>query len=163
MPINSDQVVKNSGWGIGADYLLGRGFTFSGNLTQNKLLNDNELNEEDPSFFTYFNTPKYRYNLGLSNRDINRTGWGFSVNFRHQTAAVWQSAMGSLAANIARQTKIPAYSTLDAQVSKKVSSLKSIIKVGGTNLTGKLYTTGWGNPSVGAMYYVSITFDELLK
>lgn len=163
MPINSEQVVRNSGWGIGADYLLGRGFTFTGNLTQNKLLNDDKLNREDPSFFTYFNTPKYRYNLGISNRDFNRTGWGFAVNFRHQTAAVWQSAMGSIAANIARETKIPAYSTLDAQVSKKVSSLKSIIKVGGTNLTGKLYRTGWGNPSVGAMYYVSITFDELLK
>jgi iron complex outermembrane receptor protein len=163
MPVNSEQVVKNSGWGIGADYLLGRGFTFSGNLTQNKLLNDEDLNRNDASFFTYFNTPKYRYNLALSNRDINRTGWGFSVNFRYQTSAVWQSAMGSLAANIARQTKIPAYSTLDAQVSKKVSSLKSIIKVGGTNLTGKLYRTGWGNPSVGGMYYVSVTFDELLK
>jgi hypothetical protein len=44
-----------------------------------------------------------------------------------------------------------------------ISSIKSIVKIGGTNLTGKLYTTGWANPSVGAMYYVSITFDELLN
>jgi len=52
---------------------------------------------------------------------------------------------------------------LDAQISRKISSIKSIVKLGGTNLTGKLYTTGWANPSVGAMYYVSITFDELLN
>ena len=58
---------------------------------------------------------------------------------------------------------IPAFSTLDMQVSKKVAEIKSIIKVGGTNLGGVAYTTGWGNPLIGSMYYVSITFDELLN
>lgn len=53
--------------------------------------------------------------------------------------------------------------SFDAQVSKKISSIKSIVKIGGTNIGNKLYTTGWGNPSVGGMYYVSIMFDELLN
>jgi iron complex outermembrane receptor protein len=163
MPVNAAQTVKNSGWGIGLDYVLGRGYTFNGNLTQNILNNNAELQRKDPSFITFFNSPKYRFNAGFSNRDIQRSGWGFGVTFRHQTSMVWQASVASVAANVQRKTVIPAYSTLDAQISRKVSSIKSIIKIGGTNLTGKLYTTGWANPSVGATYYVSITFDQLLN
>ncbi|GLU51042.1 membrane protein [Dyadobacter frigoris] len=163
MPVNATQTVKNSGWGVGLDYVLGKGYTFNGNLTQNILNNNAQLLKNDPSFVTFFNSPKYRFNLGFSNRDINRTGWGFGVTFRHQSSMVWQATVASIAANIQQKTVIPAYSTLDAQISRKMSSIKSIIKIGGTNLTGKLYTTGWANPSVGAMYYVSITFDELLN
>jgi iron complex outermembrane receptor protein len=163
IPVNAAQTVKNSGWGIGLDYVLGKGYTFNGNLTQNILNNNAELQRNDPSFVTFFNSPKYRFNLGFSNRDIKRSGWGFGITFRYQSSMIWQAAVASIAANVQRKTYIPAYSTLDAQVSRKVSSIKSIIKIGGTNLTGKLYTTGWANPSVGAMYYVSITFDELLN
>jgi iron complex outermembrane receptor protein len=162
-PVNATQIVKNSGWGIGLDYVVGKGYTLNGNLTMNQLNNGAELKKNDPSFFSFFNSPKYRYNLGFANRDINRTGWGFGITFRHQTSMIWQATVASVAANLADVTRIPAYSTLDAQVSKKVPSIKSIIKVGGTNLTGKLYTTGWANPSVGATYYVSITFDELFR
>lgn len=162
-PVNAPQVVKNSGWGIGLDYVLGKGYAFNGNLTMNQLNNGDELKKKDPSFVSFFNSPKYRFNLGFSNRDINRTGWGFGVTFRHQTSMIWQATVASVAANLADVTKIPAYSTLDAQISKKIPTIKSIVKLGGTNLTGKLYTTGWANPSVGAMYYVSVTFDELLR
>jgi iron complex outermembrane receptor protein len=163
LPVNAAETVKNSGWGVGLDYVLGRGYTLSGNVTQNVLLNAAKMERENPSFITFFNSPKYRYNVGFANRDIKRSGWGFGVTFRQQSSMVWQATVASIAANIQRKTVIPAYSTLDAQISRKVTSIKSIIKVGGTNLTGKLYTTGWANPSVGAMYYVSITFDQLLN
>jgi len=162
-PVNAGQIVKNSGWGLGLDYVLGKGYSFNGNVTMNQLNNGAELKKNDPSFVSFFNSPKYRFNLGFSNRDINRTGWGFGVTFRHQTSMIWQATVASVAANLADVTKIPAYSTLDAQISKKIAPIKSIIKVGSTNLTGKLYTTGWANPSVGAMYYVSVTFDQLLR
>ncbi|RYY10786.1 MAG: hypothetical protein EOO04_36340, partial [Chitinophagaceae bacterium] len=62
-----------------------------------------------------------------------------------------------------QQTFIPAFSSLDAQVSKRIPGIKSILKVGATNMLGKLYTQAWGNPSVGGMYYVSLTFDELMN
>ncbi|WP_257667512.1 TonB-dependent receptor [Parapedobacter tibetensis] len=163
MPVNAPQILKNSGWGIGLDYSIGNGYTATGNVTQNVLLNEDELRESDPSFVTFFNSPKYRFNLGFSNRDVNRTGWGFGLTFRHQTEMLWNSTMGTPAVNIERHSIIPAFSTFDAQVSKKIPHIKSIIKLGGTNIGNKLYTTGWGNPSVGGMYYVSIMFDELLN
>lgn len=163
MPVNAPQVLKNSGWGIGVDYILGAGYTLTGNLTQNVLLNEEAVKKADPAFVTFFNSPKYRMNVGLNNRDLYGSGWGFGVNYRHQTEMLWNGTIGTPAANIGQHTMIPAYSTFDAQLSKKISSLKSIIKIGGTNIGNKLYTTGWGNPSVGGTYYLSITFDELLN
>ena len=163
MPVNAPQVLKNSGWGIGLDYLIGQGYTLTGNVTQNVLLNEDKLRESDPSFITFFNSPEYRFNVGFSNRDIGRTGWGFGLTFRHQTEFLWNGSIGTPAVNVGRHSMIPAYSTFDAQVSKKIPAFKSIVKLGGTNIGNKLYTTGWGNPSVGGMYYVSITFDELLN
>ena len=163
MPVTASQVLKNSGWGIGLDYVIARGYTLTGNVTQNVLLNDDELRAEDPTFITSFNSPKYRFNVGFSNRDINRTGWGFGLTFRHQTEFLWNGSIGTPAVNVGRHSMIPAFSTFDAQVSKKIPGIKSIVKVGGTNIGNTLYTTAWGNPSVGGLYYVSLTFDELLN
>ncbi len=58
---------------------------------------------------------------------------------------------------------IPAYHTFDAQVSYKIPSLKTILKVGGSNLFNNYYRQAWGNPAVGGLYYVQLTFDELLN
>ncbi len=162
-PVNAAQIVKNSGWGIGFDYILGKGFTLAAHVTENQLNNGTQLKKNDPSFVSYFNSPKYRYNFGLANRDINRSGWGFGVTFRQQTEMVWHSTFASINATLADKTVIPSYATLDAQISKKISPIKSIVKVGGTNITNKLYTTGWGNPSVGSMYYISVTFDQIFN
>jgi iron complex outermembrane receptor protein len=58
-------------------------------------------------------------------------------------------------------TTVKAINNLDAQVSFKLPSVKSIVKVGGTNLGGKPYVQAYGSASIGSMYYVSITFDQL--
>lgn len=114
-----------------------------------------------------FNTPKFRYSLNLGNRNIARTGWAFSLIWRHQDKFIWNSSFVpnavKFATDITKQALIPAIGTLDAQVSKKLSGVKSIVKIGGTNILNKQYVTGWGNPTVGSMYYVSLTFDQLLN
>lgn len=163
MPLNAEQTVKNSGWGIGLDYLIGSGYIINGNLAQNELLNKKELKEKDPSFITSFNSPKYTVNVGFSNRNINRSGFGFGVTFRHQTEMLWNASIGTVIANANGSMIIPAYSTVDAQVSKSLPVFKSVVKLGATNIGNKLYTSGWGNPSVGGMYYLSIVFDELFN
>jgi hypothetical protein len=35
--------------------------------------------------------------------------------------------------------------------------------VGGSNLFNNYYRQAWGNPAVGGLYYVQLTFDELLN
>ena len=166
--------IKTQGFGIGADYLMPRNFTVGFNLSNNTLnaggvkmfSSEKNANVLDDGFQVGFNTPKYRYNVTFGNRNISNSGWGFNVVWRHQSEFNWldilQPAFARLPQNNSQIT-IPAFGTLDAQVSKKLSSLKSILKVGGSNILGKQYTTGWGNPTIGAMYYVSLTFDELLN
>jgi hypothetical protein len=51
----------------------------------------------------------------------------------------------------------------DAQVSYKIPSLKTIAKIGGTNLLGGDYRTNFGAPFVGQQIYISLTFDEFLR
>ena len=157
-PTNSPVQLKNAGWAIGADYVLPGNYMIGANVSSNFLLDEASI---PSTFVTFFNTPKYRYNLTFGNRDIARSGFGFNIVYRAQDSFLWQSSFANAEATGRKQTIIPAYSTLDAQVSKKLSGLKSILKIGGSNLTNKLYTQAWGNPSVGSMYYISLTFDQL--
>ncbi|RRB12645.1 TonB-dependent receptor [Larkinella knui] len=158
--VNAPVQVKNHGWAVSADYVLPGNFVIGGNVAFNDLANRGSL----PSgFVTFFNSPKYRYNLSLANRNIRGSGFGFNVVFRHQDSFIWESSFANTEATLRQQTKIPAFGSLDAQINKRIPGLKSVVKVGGTNVLGKLYTQAWGNPSVGGMYYISLTFDELMN
>ena len=152
------EVVTN-GWGLGIDYDLGKRWSLGSNVSYNAVKDAGGLS----NYQLGFNTPEYRTNVSLGNRNIGNSGWGFNATWRYQDQFVWQSSFVNQVVNQQQLSMIPAFSTLDMQVSKKVSEIKSIIKVGGTNLGGVAYTTGWGNPLIGSMYYVSITFDELLN
>lgn len=159
-PINSPTQLKNAGWAIGLDYLLPGNYMIGANISSNYLIDKDQI---PTGFVTFFNTPKYRYNVSLGNRNVGGTGIGFNIVYRAQDAFLWESSFANAEATARQQTIIPAYGTLDAQVSKKLSGIKSILKIGGTNLTNTLYTQAWGNPSVGSMYYIGLTFDQLMN
>ncbi|HCW07310.1 MAG TPA: TonB-dependent receptor, partial [Cytophagales bacterium] len=112
--------------------------------------------QQDANFQAGFNTPQNRYSFNLSNRKVTKN-LGFNVNFRYQDAFLWQSSYSPA------DYTVPAYGVLDAQLTYKVSSLKSVFKIGGTNLGGNDYRTNLGSPFIGQMYYFSITFDEFFK
>ena len=158
-PSNVDNEVVTNGWGLGIDYDLGNRWALGTNVSYNAVKDNGGLAD----YQLGFNTPNYRTNVTLGNRNIGNSGWGFNATWRYQDQFVWQSSFVNQVVNQQQLSMIPAFSTFDMQVSKKVSEIKSIIKVGGTNLGGVAYTTGWGNPLVGSIYYVSITFDELLN
>ena len=158
-PSNVDNEVVTNGWGLGIDYDLGNRWALGTNVSYNAVKDNGGLAD----YQLGFNTPNYRTNVSLGNRNIGNSGWGFNATWRYQDQFVWQSSFVNQVVNQQQLSVIPAFSTFDMQVSKKVSEIKSIIKVGGTNLGGVAYTTGWGNPLIGSMYYVSITFDELLN
>lgn len=147
------------GWALGLDYALGEGYHLGGNVSVNKLKSFDEtiLSEGGRPFF---NTPDYRFNLTVS-KSPRLSGIGFNVTFRQQPSFVWQSSFVNTPD--VNATVVPAFSTLDAQVSKKIKSLKSIIKIGASNLLNTYYYTSYGNPSLGGQYYVSLTFDEFLN
>ncbi|SOD15233.1 TonB-dependent receptor [Pedobacter xixiisoli] len=143
VPVNATGKVTTYGGAFGLDYVRGK-YTFSGNVSYNK------LNDLPADYNNDFNTPEIRYNLGISNREVFKNV-GFNVNYRWQDRFVWFSSFAG--------GEVPAFGTVDAQVNLKVPSVNSIVKIGGSNILNKYYITSYGNPEVGAMYYVSLAFN----
>ncbi len=150
--INADGNVTSHGWAAGLDYSLPRGFRLNSNISWNKLIDQDDLIRQ--GFRADYNTPEWRSNISFSNREVI-DNLGFNITWRWQDAFFWQSSFGA--------GVIPSFSTVDAQVSYKIPSIKSILKLGAQNLLDEKYTTGFGNPTMGAMYYLSISFDEFLN
>lgn len=162
-PANSSEKINASGWAIGLNYQLGKGYTLGGNIANNTL---NDFTPSAEVQYSGFNTPEYRYNLTFANRNVNNSKIGFSVNYKHQDQFTWQSSFvvpSEATIPQFQNTIVPVVNNIDAQVSYKATKLKSIIKVGATNLFGKPYIQAYGSPAVGSMYYVGLTFDELLN
>lgn len=150
--INSKVPVSSQGLGIGVSYKLPKNFMFTGNYSAALFSADIDPDDE---FQIAFNTPGDRFKLGISNRGGLVKNMGFSINYRWQDRFLWRSAFG--------HGYIPAYGVLDAQVNYKIKSLKSIIKLGASNIGNNEYRTSFGAPFIGQMYYLSITFDQALN
>ncbi len=158
---NSSVDVKTAGWGLGFDYSLPGGFNLGLNGARNEVTNQKDLPIESQQ--TGYSTPLYRVNASVSNRNIAGSGFGFGVTWRYQEAFDGPSGIASTLVSAQRLGYVPQFNTLDIQVSKKLSSIKSILKIGGNNVMGNGYYTGYGNPTVGSTFYVGLTFDELLN
>ncbi len=143
VPVNLADDVKTYGAAFGLDYIFGK-FNASGNVSYNK------ISDIPTNFINTFNTPEVRYNLGVGNRELLKN-LGFNVQYRWQDRFTWNSSFGS--------GDVPSFNTVDAQVSFKVPSINSILKIGGSNILNKYYSTSFGNPMVGAIYYTSISFN----
>lgn len=161
-PANSSERITASGWAVGLNYALPQGYGLSGNLANNTL---NNFTPSDELQTSGFNTPKYRWNVGFTKRPIGSSKVGFAVAFKHQDSFTWEGfgQPTELGVPLFANTIVPAISNLDAQVNYKVSALKSIVKVGATNLFGKPYFQAYGSPYIGSTYYLSLTFDQLLN
>lgn len=134
--------VKTMGWGASAEYLMPKNFSVSGNVYHD------EIGALPTGFTSYFNTPKYRVNMAFNNTGFGKDNrFGFSVVYRWANSFYYEGTFTS--------GMVPYIRTVDAMVSYKLPSTKSLIKLGATNLFNKYYTTGYGNPSIGGLYYIS--------
>jgi iron complex outermembrane recepter protein len=150
IPVNVDDEVTAMGWAFGADLRLPKGYYAKGNVAYNVLTEDTDQVGSQ----SRYNTPDYRFNTGVGNYELFRN-FGFYVNYRWQNTFLWESAFGT--------AQMPAFGTLDAQVSLKLPNMKSILKVGGSNVLNNYYTTSFGSAQIGALYYVSLMFDQFMN
>lgn len=146
---NVPETVKSQGAVFGFEYSLPRNFNFSANYNWNQLITD-----QDEGFIFDFNTPEHKVNLSLGNRRLTDQ-LGFNVTFRWQEEFEWTSSFAN--------GTVPSVSTLDAQLTYRVPNIKSIVKVGGSNITNNRHFLNYGGPNLGAIYYVSLTFDQFLN
>jgi outer membrane receptor protein involved in Fe transport len=144
--VNTSDNVNAIGWGLSVNYAIAKGFELTANVSSD------QLNNVPSNVVTFFNTPKYRYNIGLGNSDLGK-GVGFNLQWRWQDKVYWEGTFGT--------GEIPSFGTLDAQVSYKLPKIKGMIKAGGSNFLNHYYRSAFGNPDVGAIYYVSFGYNVL--
>jgi outer membrane receptor protein involved in Fe transport len=142
--VNSPTPVKAIGYGVGLEYNIVKSYIASANFFSD------QLQDVPAGLITFFNTPKYRFNVGLNNSDVYR-GFGFNLNYRWQDKIDWEGTFGA--------GEVPAYGMLDAMISFKLPKIKSLIKLGATNVTNNYYRSAFGNPEVGGLYYVSFGYN----
>jgi iron complex outermembrane receptor protein len=163
LPSNTSEEIKTRGWAIGLDYAIGKGYSIGANVANNELTNFVPTPQQQ---YAGYNTPQYRYNVSFGKSIGSGDKIGFKLAYKYQDAFTWESSFvqpTTAGVDFFGNTTVPAISNLDAQVSFKAPSIKSIIKVGATNIGGNPYVQAYGSASIGSMYYVALTFDELLN
>lgn len=148
--VNSQSKVKNYGFAAGVSYNFYKTYAFSINGNYNKLA---RANPNDP-LIPGFNTPDFATNVSFGNRAISKNV-GFNLVWHWQNSFYWQNLFGN--------GNISAYNTIDAQVTFHAPALHSSFKLGGTNILNTRYIQYIGGPSIGGLYYLTWTIDDLLK
>ena len=141
---NTTEPVKAIGYGIGMEYYVIKNYVVAANFSSD------QLNNVQAGLITFFNAPKYRFNIGLSNANVYK-GIGFNINYKWQDKINWEGTFGS--------GEVPSYGTADMMISYKVSKVRSMFKVGATNLFNNYYRSAFGNPEVGGLYYASFAYN----
>lgn len=145
---NSTVDVDSYGLGLGLNTKIFNGFDVGLNYTWSKFDFDQAA---DPDFEAGFNTPEHKVKMQFGHPNLFEN-FGFNVSARWQNEFYWQSTF--LEGTVEERT------VLDAQVNYSVPSIKSVFKVGGSNLTGKEYLSAPGVGAVGAQYYISWTINN---
>ena len=146
---NAKNTYNNYGSSLGVTYNFYKKYTVSGNMNYNKM----KSNAAKDIFVTGFNTPDWSTNLSFGNREIVKN-IGFNVAWRWQNTFLWESPLVT--------GEIAAFSTVDAQVTFRLPKAKANIKVGASDIFNYRYLQYAGGPTLGGLYYVAITLDNLL-
>lgn len=146
VPSNVPGVVKTYGFGLGIDYRLPQNFIVATNISS-----DN-LSEVPEQFESGFNSPKWRFNATLANMGfLHQDRASFNITYRWQDTFYYNGDFAN--------GQVPAVNTLDAQFSYRFPKIKSMVKIGGTNLLNQYYVNAIGNAQVGGLYYVGIGYN----
>jgi outer membrane receptor protein involved in Fe transport len=150
---NAPDKVSASGVGMGATYLIPRGYSVGTNLT----ISSFNIRNANPNNIAQYNTPKYSGNVTFANSNAYN-GFGFNLNWHYQSAFDWYGTFNGV-----RPGRVDAYSLVDLQVNKKLPKINATLKIGASNLLNTQISQAYGSPTIGGIYYVGITFDNLLK
>lgn len=144
---NTDVEIKSLGFGVGASQKLPGNFEVSANYNYAEFDFDQD---KDPTFEAGFNTPKHRVKGSLSNDKLFKN-FGFNFSVRWSDEYKWESSFAD--GMIAEATVI------DAQINYSIPAIKSVIKIGGTNLGGKEYMQVLGAGAIGTQVFASLTIN----
>jgi hypothetical protein len=145
---NGAQTVNTYGYAASISVDLSHNFLAKLNYYSDYLKNKNN------SQVNNFNTPHYHINMEFGNNGFGKKElWSFSTAFRYKPGYFYV-VTGGLA-----QGNVPSSAVIDAQLSYRLLKAHSSIRVGGTNITNKYYSTGIANPAIGAVYYATFAYN----
>lgn len=147
---NAAEEVVSYGIAAGVNYSFRKGYSLNANYTFATL----DLGDTDDDLIAAFNTPEHKVNLSFGNREVVKNV-GFNITWRWSDGYDWESSFS--------EGPVPSYNTVDAQISFKLESMKSILKIGGSNILNQRYFQIYGGPTVGALYYIGLTFDQFMN
>ena len=150
---NATSQVTTFGYSVGVNYYFAKNYTINGNYSYNAL---NKAGTDDPLIPAY-NTPRNKFNVGVSGRDLkvpftSKSGLGMGVNLKWIEGFVFEGSPQFSGA-------IPSYMLLDAQVNYVSKKLKTTFKLGASNLLNNMVYQVYGGPRVGRMAYFSVLYD----
>lgn len=144
---NSPANINSYGATVGVDAKVFGDFDFGVNYTFAEL----DFNQAAfPDFRTSFNTPKHKVKASFGNTALFKN-FGFNLNYRWSDSYEWQAAFAD--------GDIPAFNVLDAQINYAAPKIKSVFKLGGSNILADEYFTAVGTGLIGSIYYVSWTIN----
>lgn len=107
--------------------------------------------ESDPDFSAGFNTPENKFRVSLGSQQIVGN-LGFNVNVRYSDEYLWQATIANAV--------IPSRTVGDAQINYVFPKIKSMFKMGASNIGGKEYQSAPGAPFIGTQFFVSWVFNQ---
>jgi len=147
---NSTNRVTTQGFSVGANYYFKKYYMLSGNYSWNKL---NKEFVDDP-IIPAFNTPRNKFNISISGRDIGKKEgkFGFLINYKWIQGFTFEGSPQFTGF-------IPTYDLLDAQMNYRVPKLNTTFKIGASNALNKLQFQTYGGPRIGRLAYVTVVYD----
>jgi iron complex outermembrane recepter protein len=140
---NSLADVNSYGAVIGLSTRVAKDYRLSFNYTYAQFDFDQA---SDPDFSAGFNTPEHKVKASFGNPKLFKN-FGFNVNVRWSDEYFWQASIANAI--------IPSRTVVDAQINYSVPSMKSIFKIGGTNIGGGEFQSAVGAPFIGSQYFIS--------
>lgn len=152
---NSNEIIYSQGGAIGLSYYFSRYYALNGNYSFN------ELNTQvDDPIVPAFNTPRHKFNAGISGRDIPIRGssntLGFNINYKWIEGFIFEGSPQFTGF-------VPSYDLLDTQISYNIIQWNVTLKAGASNVLNNKQFQTYGGPRIGRMAYFSILYDYKKK
>ncbi|MFT4660042.1 MAG: iron complex outermembrane receptor protein [Patiriisocius sp.] len=156
---NAKDQVTTRGANFGLNYYLGNRLVVNGNVSWNKL----DLAGSDDPIIPAFNTPEFKYNLGINGRNLSSdlgifklSNWGFGVNYKWIQEFTFEGSPQFSGI-------VPSYTLLDGQINFTYEDFNTNIKMGASNILDQKAFQVYGGPVIGRMLYFAVTYELSFK
>jgi len=144
---NTALKIQSLGFGIGLSKRMFGYYDFGMNYNYSQFDFDQA---KDPGFEAGFNTPKHRVKASIGNEKLFEN-FGFNASIRWNSEYLWESTFAD--------GMIESATVVDAQINYGLPKLKSLLKLGATNIGSKEYTQVLGAGAIGQQYFISWTIN----